>query len=94
MSRVRAPAERNVSSNGTLDRLPFRSAGAMRKFLDLALSINISSLRDGEVVAMGQDRTQENLIRKTRSCSFDSQRVETLLRQIRELIMGLVVPVQ
>jgi hypothetical protein len=48
-----APAERNVSGNGTREGLLFRSAGARRNLLDLALSINISSLRDEEAVRYG-----------------------------------------
>src|SRR6266498_683487 len=44
--RTCAPAERNVSGNGTRDRLKFRSSGARRNLLEVACSINISSLRD------------------------------------------------
>ena len=44
---TRAPAERNVSGNGTQVGL-FRSVGARRNFLQLARPINITSLQDGE----------------------------------------------
>jgi len=43
-SLPRAPAERNVSVIGTGDQTMFRSAGAKKKFLEVALSINISPL--------------------------------------------------
>jgi hypothetical protein len=45
---TRAPAERNVSDNGTQVGPLFRSAGATRNLLELARSINITSLQDGE----------------------------------------------
>ena len=43
-SITRAPAERNVSVVGTVPKLWFRSAGARKTFLEVALSINISPL--------------------------------------------------
>jgi hypothetical protein len=47
-STIRAPAERNVSGDGTRHRLTFRSSGARRNLLEAACSINITSLRDQE----------------------------------------------
>jgi len=44
---IGAPAERNVSGNGTPVGLPFRSSGA-KSYVEGRGSINISPLRDEE----------------------------------------------
>ena len=64
VSAAGAPAERNVSDNGTQVGFPFRSAGARKNFLELARSINITSLRDGGT------ESQNNLVKKTRNQTF------------------------
>src|SRR6266536_3353648 len=56
-SKTCAPAERDVSGNGTRHRLTFRSSGARRNLLEVARSINIRSLRD-------EGNRLENLVKK------------------------------
>src|SRR6266536_1810030 len=56
-SKTCAPAERDVSGNGTRHRLTFRSSGARRNLLEVARSINITSLRD-------KGNRLENLVKK------------------------------
>src|SRR6266498_4414852 len=55
-SKTCAPAERDVSGNGIRHRLTFRSSGARRNLLEVARSINITSLRD-------QGNRLENLVK-------------------------------
>src|SRR6266498_1060235 len=56
-SKTCAPAERDVSGNGTRHRLTFRSSGARRNLLEVTRSINIRSLRD-------EGNRLENLVKK------------------------------
>src|SRR6266498_2590981 len=58
-SKTCAPAERDVSGNGTRHRLTFRSSGARRNLLEVARAINITSLRD-------EGKRLENLVKKNK----------------------------
>src|SRR6266498_5656487 len=67
-SKTCAPAERDVSGNGIRHRLTFRSSGARRNLLEVARSINITSLRD-------QGNRLENLVKTNKKldlCITDS----------------------
>jgi hypothetical protein len=53
----------------------FRSSGALKDFLEVVLSINISSLRDEEAAPT------KNLVRKTGSFELATQRAQRLHRE-------------